>query len=162
MHMPKLIKLNLYHNYLSKIYRMKKYILLLLAVIFINACSNDDGRNQNPYLPDYNFSIDINKELPLYSDLLFVGKPVYIGQQGIGISGIIVMYTGSGYTAFDATCPNQAITSCSFMDINGINAVCPCDDVEYSLFTGLGAGVQYPLKSYRVEVVSTNIIRVYN
>ncbi len=141
---------------------MKKYILLFLLAPLLTGCNNDDNRNQNPYLPNYNFSIDINKELPLYADLNFTGNPVYINQAGIGINGIIVMNTGSGYTAFDAMCPNQNITSCSLLEIDGINAICPCDNVEYNLFTGLGAGVQYPLKAYRVEVLGQNIIRVSN
>lgn len=141
---------------------MKKILFLLLVLPFLNACNNDDGNTRNPYLPDYSFSIDINTDLPLYNDLLFVGKPVYIGQAGIGINGIIVMKTGTGYSAFEATCPNQNITSCSFLEIDGINAICPCDNVEYSLFTGLGAGVRYPLKGYRVEAIGQNIVRVYN
>lgn len=141
---------------------MKKYLLLVLLLPFIKACSNDDNRNGNPHLPDYNFSINIDTDLPLYGDLVFIGKPVYIGQEGIGINGIIVMKTGSGYSAFEATCPNQAMSSCSFLEVDGIVATCPCDGVEYSLFTGLGAGVQYPLKSYRVEVIGENIIRVSN
>jgi nitrite reductase/ring-hydroxylating ferredoxin subunit len=61
-------------------------------------------------------------------------------------------------TAFDAACPNQAISSCSTMTLKGINVVCACDDAEYSLFTGQG-GKQYPLKQYRVEVNGN--IRVY-
>ncbi|OYQ42749.1 hypothetical protein CHU92_03830 [Flavobacterium cyanobacteriorum] len=141
---------------------MKKYVVLLFALLLIAGCNNDDNNNQNPFLPNYNFSIDINKDLPLYSPLNFTGNPVFINQSGVGINGVIVMNTGSGYTAFEATCPNQNITSCSQLDIEGINAVCPCDGVEYSLFTGLGAGVQYPLKSYRVQVVSASVIRVSN
>jgi nitrite reductase/ring-hydroxylating ferredoxin subunit len=46
--------------------------------------------------------------------------------------------------------------------VEGINAVCPCDDVRYSLFTGLAeADVEYPMKPYRVQVTG-NVIRVYN
>lgn len=161
--MPKLIKLNLYHNYSTKIYTMKKYLFLFLLLPFLNGCNNDDNRSSNPFLPDYNFSININIDLPLYNDLQFTGNPVYIGQDGIGINGIIVMNTGSGYLAFEATCPNQNIASCSFLDIDGINAICPCDDVSYSLFTGIGTGgVRYPLKAYRVQVIGDNLIQVSN
>ena len=66
----------------------------------------------------------------------------------------------TGFNAFDAACPNQAISSCSTMTINGINAVCGCDNSEYSLFTGQGP-LQYPLKQYRVQV-NGNVLRVYN
>jgi nitrite reductase/ring-hydroxylating ferredoxin subunit len=47
------------------------------------------------------------------------------------------------------------------MTLNGIMGVCPCDDAEYSLFTGLSQGKEYPLKAYRVEVNGNNL-RIYN
>ncbi len=47
------------------------------------------------------------------------------------------------------------------MTIEGLNAVCPCDEAEYSLFTGQSEGKQYPLKQYRVEV-NGNTLLVYN
>ena len=142
---------------------MRKYLLLLIAVAFLSSCSKDDYNNNNRYLPNYAFSINIDMSLPLYSSLQYTSNPVYIGQAGIGIRGIIVMNTGGGYTAFEASCPNQELSSCSTLQINGINAVCPCDDVEYNLFTGLATSeVEFPLKPYRVEIISENVIRVYN
>lgn len=142
---------------------MRKYLLLLFAVALLSSCSNDDYNNNNKYLPNYGFSINIDMNLPLYTQLQYTSSPVYIGQAGIGIRGIIVMNTGGGFVAYEASCPNQELSSCSTLEINGINAVCPCDEVEYNLFTGLAnADVQYPLKPYRVEIISENVIRVYN
>jgi len=142
---------------------MKKYILLLLVLPFITNCSKDDFNNNNKYLPNYNFSIDIDISLPLYSQLQFPSNPVRISQAGIGINGVIVTNTGSGFTAFEATCPNQAMTTCSALTINGIRAKCPCDGVEYSLFDGsANAKVQYPLKAYKVNQISANVIRISN
>lgn len=140
---------------------MKKFILLLLFVSMLPGCSKDDYVRQNPYLPDYNFSLDINLEFPSYSQLNFPSNPIRIFQAGQGINGLIVMNTGSGFVAWEATCPNQPITECSILEIDGINAVCTCDNVEYSIFNGLGPA-QYPLKQYRVEVLSPTYIRVYN
>ena len=139
-----------------------KYILVILLVPVLFGCNNDDINNNNKYLPNYNFSIDINMDLPLYTNLQFTGNPVYVDQAGIGITGVFVMNTGGGYTAFEATCPNQEISSCSAMTLNGINAVCPCDGAEYSLFNGQSPGQKYPLKPYRVDVFSANMIRVSN
>jgi nitrite reductase/ring-hydroxylating ferredoxin subunit len=144
---------------------MKKYILLLVAIAFFSACDNDNYSNNNKYLPNYNFSIDIDLDLPLYTDLRFPGNKVRISQAGIGINGVIVMNTGSGYAAYEASCPNQPLTSCSGLTLNGINAVCNCDQVSYSLYTGLpndGADVHYPLKPYRVEILGDTAIRIYN
>lgn len=101
--------------------------------------------------------------LPLYTDLLYTGNAKKITVAGIGINGVIVMNTGSGYAAWEASCPNQELSNCSGLTINGVNAICPCDEVEYSLFTGQATTpVEFPLKPYRVAVVSQNIIRVYN
>lgn len=142
---------------------MKKYILLFISVIFLCGCNSDDYNNNNRYLPNYNFSVDIDTNLPLYASLQFPSNPVRVSQAGIGINGIIVMNTGSGYVAYEASCPNQPLTSCSGLTINGINVVCNCDQVSYSLFTGLpDADVRYPLKPYRVQVLNQGVIRVSN
>ena len=105
------------------------------------SCNDTGFNNKNPYIPNYSFTINIDTNLPLYSNLKFVSNAVFISGQGA--RGVIVFNTGSGYNAFDAACPNQTLGACSTMTINGINAVCPCDSKEYSLFTGQG-GLEYP------------------
>jgi nitrite reductase/ring-hydroxylating ferredoxin subunit len=140
---------------------MKKFFLLFCLVVLSSSCSKDKVNNNNPYLPNYTFSIDIDTSLPLYNNLTFAGNGIRITQQNIGVRGIFVFNTGSGYTAFDAACPNQSLSSCSTMTLSGINAVCACDSKQYSLYTGLASGVQYPMKAYRVEV-NGSVIRVYN
>ncbi|MGO4820352.1 MULTISPECIES: Rieske (2Fe-2S) protein [unclassified Flavobacterium] len=137
---------------------MKKYIFLTLVSMLFISCSNSDFNNKNPYIPNYSFTVDLNMNLPAYSNLKYASNAVFYA--GVGAKGIYVFNTGSGYNAFDAACPNQVISSCSTMTLKGINVVCPCDDTEYSLFTGQGK-LQYPLKQYRVEV-NGNVLRVYN
>lgn len=137
---------------------MKKYALIFLIIPFFLSCSDSGLNNSNPFVPNYTFTVDVNLNLPAYSNLKFVSNAVYIS--GIGARGLIIFNTGSGYNAFDAACPNQTISGCSTMTINGINAVCGCDNAEYSLFTGQGQ-LQYPLKQYRVQV-NGNLLRVYN
>lgn len=138
---------------------MKKYFLLLMVFPMFFGCTPNTINNNNPYLPNYTFTIDINMNLPAYSSLLYVSNAIYY--PGQGVRGLIVFNSGSGYNAFDAACPNQALSSCSTMTIKGINSLCACDSAEYSLFTGQSAGKQYPLKQYRVEV-NGNVLRVYN
>lgn len=142
---------------------MKKIIALLFMSILFLGCSDDNFNNNNPYIPNYNFNVEININLPLYSNLQYTGNGMLITLNGAGANGIIVFNAGSGnYRAFDASCPNQYSSSCSQLEVDGINAVCPCDDVAYSLFTGLAdADIEYPLKPYRVEV-NGSILRVYN
>jgi nitrite reductase/ring-hydroxylating ferredoxin subunit len=140
---------------------MKKYILLLFIPFFLG-CSKDSGPiNNNPYLPNYPVNFEVNLNLPVYNNLNFTANGVLINTAGIGIRGVFVFNTGTGYTAFDAACPNQPLSDCSTMTLNGIMGVCPCDGAEYNLFTGLSQGKNYPLKVYRTEV-NGNIIRVYN
>ncbi|MFV5694564.1 Rieske (2Fe-2S) protein [Flavobacterium sp. LB3P122] len=138
---------------------MKKHILLFFIISFFFSCSNNGFDNKNPYLPNYSFTQDINMNLPAYSNLQYPSNAIYYS--GLGAKGIFVFNTGSGYNAFDAACPNQALSSCSTMTLKGINVVCPCDNAEYSLFTGQSTGKQYLLKQYRVEV-NGNVLRVYN
>lgn len=142
---------------------MKKYFFLIAAAILLS-CDKDHPVNKNPYLDNVSFSIGINLNLPSNNQLNFVGSPVLITDAGAGIKGIIVMRAGAAndYRAYEASCPNQYPSECSQMTINGINAVCPCDQKEYSLYTGLGNG-DYPLKAYRVELSGDgSMLRVYN
>lgn len=139
---------------------MKKYVILLLFA-FLFSCNKDRPVNTNQFIPEFSFTTTINTNLPLYNSLQFPSNPILITDPGVGIKGIIVMKVGTGdYRAYEASCPNQAPSNCTLLTINGINAKCPCDNVEYSLFTGIGAG-QFPLKAYKVEVLGANI-RVYN
>lgn len=141
---------------------MKKIVLLLFGCILLSGCENERFNNFNPNIPNFTFSVDINTDLPLYSSLKFAGNGVYISQGNAGVRGVIVFSTGSGFNAFDAACPNQALSSCSTMVIQGSNALCPCDEELYNLFTGLGGeGLEFPMKRYRVEV-NGPIVRVYN
>ncbi len=139
---------------------MKRYFFVLIVFPMLFGCSSNSPNNNNPYLPNYAVNLDVNMNLPQYSDLKYISNAVYIS--GHGVRGIIVFNAGSGYNAFDAACPNQALRSCSTMTIKGgIMALCACDNAEYSLFSGQAKGKEYPLKQYRVEV-NGNLLRVYN
>jgi len=137
---------------------MKKFWLLIVFVSILFSCSDNGISNKNPNIPNYSVNLSIDMNLPAYSNLKFVSNGVII--PNYGAKGVIIFNAGSGFNAFDAACPNQAITSCAAMTIDGINAVCSCDKAQYSLFTGLG-GKEYPLKQYKVEVTGT-VIHVYN
>ena len=140
---------------------MKKIFLLLTILILISGCSENNTRSNNPFLPDYAFSISIDTNLPLYSSLQFAGNVMIIDQPNAGIRGIILYNSGSGYLAYDAACPNQFLASCSTLKLTGIEITCPCDDAKYSIFNGTSPGLQYPLKQYRTEV-NGKIIKIFN
>ncbi len=139
---------------------MKKYLFLYLIIPLFFSCTDNNFNNKNPFIPNYSIAVDINMNLPAYSNLRFVSNSVYYAGQGA--RGLIIFNAGGGgYNAFDAACPNQAISSCSTMTIDGINAICACDGASYNLFTGQSSGKQYPMKQYRVEVLG-DVLRIYN
>lgn len=136
---------------------MKNFLILIFVFFFIFGCDKNDANNSNPYIPNTSFSVQINTNLPTYSNLQFPSNSVKVNQVNAGVRGIIVFNTGTGYRAFDGACPNQSVTSCSTLTISGINATCPCDNAVYSLFTAQSPGKQYPLKEYRAELSGTVI-----
>lgn len=141
---------------------MKKHLLLILLPLLFG-CSEDSFDNNNPYLPNYSFSTTLNLNLPQYSQVLYTANAIYVNTAGAGIRGIFVFNTGNeNYVAYEAACPNQALSSCSTMSINGIKALCSCDDAQYSFFNGQAEGQQYSMKKYRVEKINSTNLRIYN
>ena len=140
---------------------MKKIFLVAICFALLSGCGKDNFNNNNPYLPNYSFSMEINTDLPLYNTLKFSSNGIRVFQANAPSNGVIIFNTGNNYSAYDGSCPNQAIVTCSRLTLNGINATCPCKSEQYNLFTGQSPNQQYPLKPYRVEV-NGSIIRVYN
>ncbi|TNJ44199.1 hypothetical protein KFZ70_03720 [Tamlana fucoidanivorans] len=138
-----------------------KYLFPLIFLITLFSCSknSDDNRNCN-FLLDVDVNTSINLTLPEYSQLQFPNNPVYISNAGNG--GVIVNNTGSSYIAFDAADPNHIFENCSVLKINGINAICGCEDKnEYNLLNGLAVNngnLRCPLKQYRVEPSGNNLL----
>lgn len=144
---------------------MKKLVMFLSLGLLLLNCSSDNTRNRNPFVPNYNFSITINANLPLYSGLQSPINPVAVNEENAGANGLIVMkISDTDYRAWEANCPNQYLSACSRMVINGVNAKCPCDDIEYNIFNGVSDddAAQYTMVPYRVEVIGQNLIRVSN
>ncbi|MBR9855080.1 MAG: hypothetical protein GYB37_10975 [Algicola sp.] len=109
------------------------WAIVLLAVIL--SCSSDSS-NRNPYLQEVRFRFELNLNLPLYSNLKNIGNPVPVTNNGVGTRGAFVMNTGTGFMAWEASCPNHTPNNCSTMTIDGQNVVCSCEGYTYSLFTG--------------------------
>lgn len=141
---------------------MKKlFVLIICSGLFLLSCSKDDWDNRNPYLPEIAVNVPINTSLPTYNKLQYPGNAVYIPTYGI--NGILVINTGTGVRAFDATCANHEISNCSKLTLNGVEATCGCSDaLVYNLYLGLATtNAQYPLKEYRVSQSGT-MITVFN
>ncbi len=129
---------------------MRTALLLLFTLCFLTACkSDDDGNNRNPFLFDTNFNIQLSSIESL--DLEIPANPIYTSNGGI--RGVIVINTGSGLLAWEASDPNHSPNECSTMIIDGLSAQCQCEDAHrYNLFTGQAEGevLQYTMLAYRV------------
>lgn len=114
------------------------HIVLLIFTLFIVSCSKDTS-DRNPYLGEQNFTFEINLNLPLYGSLNTPGNALYIGNNNVGLRGVIVFNSGFGtFFAWEASCPNHTPNSCSTMTIEGgVTAVCSCEGYTYSLSNGV-------------------------
>ncbi|GIZ16096.1 Rieske (2Fe-2S) protein [Capnocytophaga catalasegens] len=141
---------------------MKKIILLLILSILL-ACKKDTIR-RNPYLPEARFSITINTNLALYNKLKTPLTPVVVPTEGVGLRGVIIINTGSGFLAWERACPHVPITDCSTLKSDGgIIVTCPCDNVTYNLVNGnpTSGSSNYQLLNYNVSV-NGNILTISN
>jgi len=123
--------------------------------LLLFSCSTQ-GIETNPYVPNVPFNYQLNLRLPGNNALNFAGGGMLI--PGIGLNGVMVFnLNGNTFLAWEATCPNHAVQSCSTLAIDGVLAVCSCEDYQYSLATGqlLNAATTtktpYSLLFYRIE-----------
>ena len=107
---------------------------ITLALLLLLGCRKDKIE-RNPYLPDINFNISLNLNLPSYDNLRYAGGGQSIRQGGI--NGLLVFnLNGNDFLAWEATCPNHPIRDCSDLSITGVLAECSCEGFKYSLATG--------------------------
>ena len=117
-----------------------KYTFLLVCLLLLTSCSKKESNDNCNFLFNAAVNVDVDLNLPYYSELQFVSISRYIPNQGN--AGIIVTNTGNGVLrAWDASDPNHTPSTCSTLDIVGAEAVCGCaDENTYSLFTGQSLG----------------------
>jgi len=144
---------------------MKNIGILVFATLLLFSCNNDDNLNRNnPFLIDPLVNLQLNLSLPEYNQLNFPGNSIII--PGQGIRGIVIYnIDNTQYTAFELTDPNHAPNDCSRMEINGIEATCPCitDTNKYNIVTGQHSTNPdlYPMQNYRAERTG-NVVRITN
>ena len=139
---------------------MKRLFPIIVCVIF--SCQ-DNIVEQNPYLNNLpSFEFELNLDLPLYNNLRFAGGTHTLSM--LGLKGVhLYNLDGSQILAWKASCPNQRPSDCSNTIVNGIEAVCNCDDSIYSLITGqpLSEGVEYGLVNYGISRTG-NLVLIKN
>lgn len=132
---------------------MKKTLYCLLIILFLTGCSKNNNDENCNFLLNVGVNASLNLNLPNYSPLNFISNAIY--EPGYGNKGIIVINTGTGFAAWDASDPNHSPNTCSTLEIVGVEAVCGCtDENTYSLYTGQplsNPNLTCGLKAYRVE-----------
>ena len=130
----------------------KLKIIAVAAFVFIGCSKSNNYDASCNFLADINVFSSLNLNLSQYNQLTFPSNPVYV--PNIGNGGVIVNNTGVGYVAFDAADPNHVFSECSILSINGIEAVCGCENNKYNLVTGQpmeNPELRCSLKPYFVE-----------
>ena len=139
-----------------------KKISVSLLFIFTFGCSKEEIK-RNPFLYEVSFNHVINLNLPEYDNLNFAGGSKFVPYGGI--NGLLIFnINGTDIFAWEATCSNHNLESCSKLSIEGFLANCDCENYKYSLATGqllesdIKNKTQYPLLNYRTEKFDKTII----
>ncbi len=139
-----------------------KILSVLSAFVILFSCKNDDIE-RNPFIYEVSFSHSINLNLPEYDNLNFAGGSKFVPYGGI--NGLLIFnINGTDIFAWEATCSNHNLESCSKLSIEGFLANCDCENYKYSLATGqllegdIKNKTQYPLLNYRTEKFDKTII----
>ena len=124
---------------------MKSAIYILIALFFFSTCNTKDDYIQEVYV---NINIDLN--LPEYSDLQVSGNSIFI--EG-GVEGIIIYHgIGNDYKVYDRNCSYEPSLSCSQIDsVDSGIAYCGCCTSAFLLSNDasvLNSPALLPLKKY--------------
>ena len=124
---------------------MKLALYILITLFFLSTCNTKDDYIQEVYV---NINIDLN--LPEYSDLQVSGNSIFI--EG-GIEGIIIYHgVGNDYKVYDRNCSYEPSLSCSQIDsVDAGIAYCGCCSSAFLLSNDasvLNSPALLPLKKY--------------
>ena len=124
---------------------MKSALYILIALFFFSTCNTKDDYIQEVYV---NINIDLN--LPEYSDLQVSGNSIFI--EG-GVEGIIIYHgIGNDYKVYDRNCSYEPSLSCSQIDsVDAGIAYCGCCTSAFLLSNDasvLNSPALLPLKKY--------------
>ena len=138
-----------------------KLILYILSILFIfSTCNTKDDYIQDVYV---NINVDLN--LPEYSNLQATGNSIFI--EG-GVEGIIIYHgVGSDYKVYDRNCSYEPSLSCSKIDsVDAGIAYCGCCPSAFLLSNDanvLNSPALLPLKAYKWSLGNNNnILRIFN
>ena len=122
----------------NKCTKMRWYSKICICFWVFLLCCTSCSKNtieRNPYIPNLTVNYQLNLRFPSNNKLNFAGGGLLIND--IGLNGVLVFnLSGNSFLAWEATCPNHSMESCSALKLEGVLAVCSCESYQYSLATG--------------------------
>jgi hypothetical protein len=137
-----------------KIAVMKSAFYILSTLFFLSTCNTKDDYIQEVYV---NINIDLN--LPEFSDLQVSGNSIFI--EG-GVEGIIIYHgVGNDYKVYDRNCSYEPSLSCSQIDsVDAGIAYCGCCTSAFLLSNDasvLNSPALLPLKKYYWTLIGSQM-----
>ena len=88
-------------------------------------------------IPQQNFlPIKLYLNNPSLSSIRNISGATHLFNLG-GYNGFLIFReTQNKFRVYDGNCPHQLKSDCSLLKIEGIQAVCGCDETAFSLYTG--------------------------
>ena len=138
---------------------MKSVLYILSALFFFSTCNTTED-----YIPEVYVNINIDLNLPEYSDLQVSGNSIFI--KG-GVEGIIIYHAvGNDYKVYDRNCSYEPSLLCSKIDsVDSGIAYCGCCSSAFLLSNDaavLNSPALLPLKSYNWSLGNNNNMRIFN
>ena len=137
---------------------MKSLLYILIIPLIFSTCNTKDD-----YIQDIYVDINVDLNLPEYSDLQASGSSIFI--EG-GVEGIIIYHgVGNHYKVFDRNCSYEPSLSCSKIDtVNAGIAYCGCCSSAFLLSNEasvINSPALLPLKAYNFNY-NDPILRIFN
>ena len=131
--------------------------ITILTLLFFS-CSNQENYIQNVYV-----DVEIDLNLPEYSEIKTSGNSMFI--KG-GVEGIIIYHgVGNDYKIYDRNCSYEPSLICSVIDsVNSGIAYCGCCTSAFLISNNaepINNPALLPLKSYKWSL-NNNILRIFN
>ncbi len=137
-------------------------IIVFLPIFTFFACGNDDAEFLG-CIPDSTINISLNLNLAAYQNLQQAGGWIYYSGALAGNRGLIIVNTGTGYTAYDRNAPHICPTSQSTLEVESdILIVCPEDGAQWILTSGEPVEIadRAPIRYF--AILSGTTLNVYN
>ena len=114
--------------------------------------------------PNEIINVNLNLNLPAYSNALNTNGWVYINEQQSGSRGLILVKTGNSFKVYDRNTPHLCPDSNTTLEVHSnIKIVCPKDGAEWILTDGTPIkNTNMPPKTYPASYnIGSGILSVY-